>query len=636
MDNSNDRKKAESPRDGQQNTPQKNGSNIFVWVLVVIGIFYVYQWVLSSYQETSGKMTYKEFYDAVSSNPSSGKITFAQKMSDRVVGRFNDGKEFVVNVPESDPDLIKLMREKLPKFDIQPPQTLWSNLFYSLGPMLLFILFLWFFVYRGASMGGGKMLSFGKARIRLPGKDKKEVTFDNVAGVEEAKDELKEVIEFLKDPKKFQRLGGKMPKGVLLMGPPGTGKTLLAKAVAGEAEVPFLSISGSDFVEMFVGVGASRVRDLFEQAKKTVKVTQKGCIVFIDEIDAVGRQRFSGIGGGHDEREQTLNALLAEMDGFDGTAGVIVIAATNRPDVLDSALLRPGRFDRHIVVDRPDVVGRLAILNVHAKKIKLKEGVDINKIAKQTMGFSGADLANLINEAALLGARRDKEGVGMEELQEAMERVMAGPERRSRKISVEEKKIIAYHESGHALLSYLIEGADPLHKVTIVSRGMALGYTIHLPKRDQYIYKKSHFLGRIAGMLGGRIAEELAFNEISTGSQDDIKRATEIARDMVTQYGMSEKLGNLTIGRRHGQVFLGRDIAEERNYSEHTAELVDEEVKNIIENCYRTAKAKLIESRDKLELLASKLTEKETLDESEVRELLGFPTDARQEENSST
>ena len=603
---------------------KKNAPDRFVWVLIVIGVFLVFQWVFSSFEETSQQLTYKTFYDMAEINDQTGTIVSAVKINGRIAGTLNDGKTFSVNIPEGDLEIIKVLREKVPEFDVKPPQTLLSNLFYSLGPMLLFILFLWFFIYRGASAGGGKMLSFGKSRAKLATKDKMKVTFDHVAGIEEAKEELKEVIEFLKDPLKFQRLGGKMPKGVLLMGPPGTGKTLLAKACAGEADVPFFSISGSDFVEMFVGVGASRVRDLFEQAKKSVKMSKKGCIIFMDEIDAVGRQRFSGIGGGHDEREQTLNALLSEMDGFDTATGVILIAATNRPDVLDPALLRPGRFDRQVVVDQPDIVGRDAILKVHAKDIKMEEGLDLHKIAQQTPGFSGADLANLINEAALLGARKNRDAVGMEELQEAMERIMAGPQRKSRKISDEEKKIIAYHESGHALMSYLIDGADPLHKVTIVSRGMALGYTMQLPREDRYLYRKSQFIGKIAGMLGGRASEEIAFGEISTGAHDDIKKATELARDMVTQYGMSERIGNLTVGKRHAQIFLGRDIGEERNYSDETAKIIDEEVKRIVEECYKTAKDKLMDTKDKLDLLAGRLIEKETLDENEVRELLGF------------
>ncbi|MDP8258098.1 MAG: ATP-dependent zinc metalloprotease FtsH [Candidatus Aadella gelida] len=616
---------------GRKKTPQKNGGkknknmpDRFAWILVVAGVFLIFQWVFSSFEETTHEMTYKEFYQTLEVNEKTGAISSAVKVEDRIIGKMSDGKPYMVNIPAENEALIDLMIRNVPEFDIKPPQTFLSNLFYSLGPMIIFILFLWFFIYRGASAGGGKMMAFGKSRAKLAGKDKMKFTFDDVAGIEEAKEELKEVIEFLQDPKKFQKLGGKMPKGVLLMGPPGTGKTLLAKAVAGEAGVPFFSISGSDFVEMFVGVGASRVRDLFEQAKKSVKMSQKGCIIFMDEIDAVGRQRFSGIGGGHDEREQTLNALLSEMDGFDTATGVILIAATNRPDVLDSALLRPGRFDRQIVVDRPDLEGRVAILKVHARNVKMDEDIDYEKIAKQTIYFSGADLANLINEGALLGARRNKKAVGMEELQEAMERVIAGPERKSRKINDEEKKITAYHESGHALMSYLIEGADPLHKVTIVSRGMALGYTIHLPTSDTHIVRKKQLLGKITVMLAGRASEEVAFNEISSGAHDDIKKATEIARDMVTQYGMSEKLGQITFGKRHNQVFLGRDISEERNYSEDTAKLIDQEIKGIVDRCYEKAMTRLTENKDKLNILALKLIEKETLEEAEVREMLGL------------
>ncbi|MBL7072678.1 MAG: ATP-dependent zinc metalloprotease FtsH [Candidatus Omnitrophica bacterium] len=617
------RKKINNSKKSSKKNKKKFPDNLS-WIFIIVGLFFLFQWVFSSYDQNSRDVTYKLFYEMVESNSTTGDIISAVKTNNRISGQLSDGKTFIVDIPENDPELIKLLRENVPEFDISPPQTFLANLFYSLGPMLIFILFLWFFIYRGSAAGGGKIMSFGKSRAKLATKDKMKVTFDDVAGIEEAKEELKEVIEFLKDPRKFQKLGGKMPKGVLLMGPPGTGKTLLAKAVAGEAGVPFFSISGSDFVEMFVGVGASRVRDLFEQAKKSVKLSKKGCIIFIDEIDAVGRQRFSGIGGGHDEREQTLNALLSEMDGFDTGGGVILIAATNRPDVLDSALLRPGRFDRQIVVDQPDIVGRDAILRVHAKNIKVRKDLDLYKIAQQTAGFSGADLANIINEAALLGARRQKEAVGSEEIQEAMERVIAGPQRKSRKINEEERKIIAYHESGHALMSYLIDGADPLHKVTIVSRGMALGYTMQLPREDKYLYRKKQFLGRIAGMLGGRASEEITFGEISTGAHDDIKKATALARDMVTQYGMSEKLGHLTVGRRHAQVFLGRDITEERNYSEETAKVIDEEVKKIVHECYDTAKDNLLKNKDKLDLLAVELMKKETMDENDVRKLLGF------------
>jgi cell division protease FtsH len=601
--------------------PEKN---LITWIFIIVAVLSIFQWVMSSFEQTSKSMTYKEFYETVKGNDRSGLIVSAVKVQDRVAGKFNNGMAFSVIIPEEDKTLLAMMRENIPEFDIKPPQTFLANLFYSLGPMVLFIFFLWFFIYRGASAGGGRMLSFGKSRAKLAAKDRIKVTFDQVAGIEEAKEELKEVIEFLKDPKKFQRLGGKMPKGVLLMGPPGTGKTLLAKAVAGEAGVPFFSLSGSDFVEMFVGVGASRVRDLFEQAQKSVKLSQKGCIIFIDEIDAVGRQRFSGIGGGHDEREQTLNALLSEMDGFDTGAGVILIAATNRPDVLDPALLRPGRFDRQVVVGLPDIHGREEVLKVHAREVKMEKTINLEKIAKQTTGFSGADLANLINEAALLGARRNKQAVGREELQEAMERVIAGPERKSKKKSDEDKRIAAYHEAGHALLSYLVEGADPLHKVTIISRGMAGGYTIQLPKKDHDFFMKTKFRGIIIGFLGGRASEELTFGDVSNGARDDIKRATMLARDMVTQYGMSERLGHLTFGRRHEQIFLGRDISEERDYSEETAKVIDEEVKLIVDGCYSEAMAKLVSNKDKLGLLAEKLIEKETLYENEVAELLGF------------
>ena len=621
-------KRASKKPSGKKSPPKgpmpQNSKNLFVWVIIVIGVFYIFQWVFSSIEDTSHEMTYKGFYQAVETNNDTGVILTAVKVEDRVTGKLNDGKQYIVNIPAGDEDLVRLLRMNVPEFDVKPPQTFLSNLFYTLGPMLLFIFFLWFFIYRGASSGGGKMMAFGKSRAKLATKDKMKITFEDVAGVEEAKEELKEVIDFLKDPRKFQKLGGKMPKGVLLMGPPGTGKTLLAKAVAGEAGVPFFSISGSDFVEMFVGVGASRVRDLFEQAKKSVKLSQKGCIIFMDEIDAVGRQRFSGIGGGHDEREQTLNALLAEMDGFDTTLGVILIAATNRPDVLDPALLRPGRFDRQVVVPRPDIVGRKAILEVHAKIVKMSKNIDLEKIAKQTTGFSGADLANLINEGALLGARREKKEVGMDELQEAMERVIAGPERKSKKKNDDDKRITAYHESGHALMTYFVEAVDPMHKVTIISRGFAGGYTMFLPERDSDYKTKSKILGEIICSLAGIASEKISFNDVSTGAQNDLRIATEEARAMVTQYGMSERLGPRTFGKRHNQVFLGRDISEERDYSEETARVIDEEVKKIIDECYEKANSLLIDNRDKLDLLAAALIEKETLYENEVSELLGL------------
>ncbi len=612
----------------KQKKPEKqkktNGKNLIIWILIVLGLTYMIQWGSQVFEEPPKTLTYNTFFALLKENRETGYIVSAVMMEDRIIGKFNDGSKYVLNVPAEDPDLLRTLRENVKDFDVKPAGTFLSNIFWALiGPIVLVTLF-WFLMYRGAAAGGGRLLSFGKSRARLATDEHLKITFNDVAGVDEAKEELKEVIEFLKDPKRFQRLGGKMPKGILVIGPPGCGKTLLAKAVAGEAGVPFFSISGSDFVEMFVGVGASRVRDLFEQAKRSVKVAKKGCIIFLDEIDAVGRQRFAGIGGGHDEREQTLNALLVEMDGFDTQEGVILIAATNRPDVLDPALLRPGRFDRQIVVDRPDINGRKAILKVHTRKIKLDKSADLNRVAQQTPGFSGADLANLVNEAAILGARRNKEGVSMAELEESIERVMAGPERRSRVISKEEKNIIAYHEAGHALLSLLVKGADPMHKVTIISRGLALGYTFNPPKKDRYIKSKSCLLAEITVALGGRAAENIIFNQISTGAHNDLLSISGLARAMVTQFGMSDNLGHLTYGKRHETIFLGRDIGEERNYSEETAKLIDEEVRKLVDNCYDQAKDVLIKHKSKLRLLAEALLEKEVMDDVEVKKMLGL------------
>lgn len=612
------------PRNGKKmdNKP-KITKNALFWVGLFLLLLYILRMGSLASPQAPREVSYGEFYRLLENNNQTGAIESVVKVEDRLQGVFSSGASFTLHIPAQDQELLRLLKDNVNDFDVRPPKTLWANLFYSLGPMILFIGFLWFFVYRSAQ-GGGKILSFGKSRARQITSGKTKITFSDVAGVDEAKDELKEIIEFLKDPKRFQKLGGKIPKGVLLMGPPGTGKTLLAKAVSGEAGVPFFNISGSDFVEMFVGVGASRVRDLFEQAKRAAKMGGKGCIIFIDEIDAVGRQRFAGIGGGHDEREQTLNALLVEMDGFDTQEGVILIAATNRPDVLDPALLRPGRFDRIIVISRPDIIGREAILKVHVRNIKLGKDVDLKSIARQTSGFSGADLANLSNEAALLAARRDKNNVGMEDMQESIERVIAGPEKKTRVINAEEKKIVAYHESGHALLALLIPGADPLHKVSIIPRGIALGYTMRLPLEDRHIVTKKELLGKIVGILGGRASEEIVFNELSTGAQDDLEKATEIARDMVMRWGMSEKLGNLTFGKREDQIFLGRDIAEERNYSEATAVEIDKEVRKIVEGCYSRARQELSSNNKKLKILAEKLLEKEVMDSEEVKRIV-FP-----------
>jgi cell division protease FtsH len=482
--------------------------------------------------------------------------------------------------------------------------------------VILIAAFMWW-VLRQTQSGNNQAISFGRSRARLIAGDKPAITFADVAGVEEAKQELTEIVEFLKYPEKFVALGARIPKGVLLVGPPGTGKTLLSKAVAGEAGVPFFSISGSEFVEMFVGVGASRVRDLFDQAKKN-----SPCIVFVDEIDAVGRQRGAGLGGGHDEREQTLNQLLVEMDGFDTNTHVIVIAATNRPDVLDPALLRPGRFDRHVTLDRPDIKGRRSILDVHARNKPLDSTVDLDVLARQTPGFSGADLANLINEAAILAARANKKVIGMDELEEAIARVIAGPERKSRRISEREKEIIAYHEVGHALVMKALPHTDPVHKVSIISRGMALGWTLSLPEEDKYLVSRDELRDQIAGIMGGRVAEEIVFGDITSGAENDIQRATQLARRMVTQWGMSDKLGTVTMGHKEELVFLGRDLGEQRNYSEEIAALIDEEIRSIVDHGYQTAKGVLTKQRSKMDAVVERLKIVETIDGKELDQIL--------------
>ncbi len=482
--------------------------------------------------------------------------------------------------------------------------------------VILIAAFMWW-VLRQTQSGNNQAISFGRSRARLIAGDKPAITFADVAGVDEAKQELSEIVEFLKYPDKFVALGARIPKGVLLVGPPGTGKTLLSKAVAGEAGVPFFSISGSEFVEMFVGVGASRVRDLFDQAKKN-----SPCIVFVDEIDAVGRQRGAGLGGGHDEREQTLNQLLVEMDGFDTNTHVIVIAATNRPDVLDPALLRPGRFDRHVTLDRPDIKGRRQILDVHARNKPLDSTVDLDVLARQTPGFSGADLANLINEAAILAARANKKVIGMDELEEAIARVIAGPERKSRRISDREKEVIAYHETGHALVMKALPHTDPVHKVSIISRGMALGWTLSLPEEDKYLISRDELMDQIAGVMGGRVAEEIVFNDITSGAENDIQRATQMARRMVTQWGMSDKLGTVTMGHKEELVFLGRDLGEQRNYSEEVAAIIDEEVRRIIDHGYQTAKTILTRQRHKMDAVVERLKVVETIDGKELDEII--------------
>jgi cell division protease FtsH len=516
------------------------------------------------------------------------------------------------------PDMVKMLREKDVQIEVKPPdESPWYITFLvTWGPFILF-LGLWFFLMRQMQIGGNKALSFGKSRARMLTEERKKVTFSDVAGVDEAKEEVLEIIEFLKDPRKFQKLGGRIPKGVLVVGPPGTGKTLLAKAIAGEAGVPFFSISGSDFVEMFVGVGASRVRDLFEQGKKHAP-----CIIFIDEIDAVGRLRGAGLGGGHDEREQTLNQLLVEMDGFDTTEGVILVAATNRPDVLDPALLRPGRFDRQVVVNRPDLKGRSEILKVHTKKVPIAGNVELEKIARGTPGFSGADLENLVNEAALWAARQNKKEVENIDFEMAKDKVMMGAERKSMILTDEEKRITAYHEAGHALMAKMLPGTDPVHKVTIIPRGRALGLTMQLPTDDRHNYSKEFLYNTLAILMGGRVAEELVFKHVTTGAGNDLERATDLARKMVCEWGMSEKLGPLTFGQKEDAVFLGRDFTAKRDVSDQVALEIDLEIKRFVTENYERAKRVLTEQMASLKALAEALLEKEVLDAPEIDQIL--------------
>ncbi|EIJ80068.1 ATP-dependent Zn protease FtsH [Bacillus methanolicus PB1] len=532
---------------------------------------------------------------------------------------YDEDKYFLTYVWNSDNLLDRIDKAAAEaKVEVMPAKETsgWVTFFTSIIPfIIIFILF--FFLLNQAQGGGSRVMNFGKSKAKLYNEDKKKVRFKDVAGADEEKQELVEVVEFLKDPRKFSELGARIPKGVLLVGPPGTGKTLLARAVAGEAGVPFFSISGSDFVEMFVGVGASRVRDLFETAKKNAP-----CIIFIDEIDAVGRQRGAGLGGGHDEREQTLNQLLVEMDGFGANEGIIIIAATNRPDILDPALLRPGRFDRQITVDRPDVKGREAVLKVHARNKPLDESVNLKNIAMRTPGFSGADLENLLNEAALVAARQNKKKIDMSDIDEATDRVIAGPAKKSRVISEKERKIVAFHEAGHTVIGLILDEAEMVHKVTIVPRGQAGGYAVMLPKEDRYFMTKPELLDKITGLLGGRVAEEIVFGEVSTGAHNDFQRATGIARRMVTEFGMSDKLGPLQFGQSQGQVFLGRDIHSEQNYSDAIAYEIDLEIQRIIKECYEKAKNVLTENRDKLDLIANTLLEVETLDAEQIKHLV--------------
>jgi len=606
--------------------PKFNPRGMLLWFAVFGLMLLTYQYFYKGEQQIVAEMKYNPDFvqlvekgeipecEIVAEISGNQYIQGTQKSIDAVTGK---PKKFKVDVMVTD-DMPKWLREHGVKFGFKRDSPYFWQIVSSALPVLLLLGLLWFMFSRQMKGMGQGALSFGKSRAKMLNRDKNKVTFKDVAGVEEAKEEVQEIIDFLKDPKRFQKLGGRIPKGVLLMGPPGTGKTLMAKAIAGEADVPFFSISGSDFVEMFVGVGASRVRDMFEQGKKSAP-----CIIFIDEIDAVGRSRFSGIGGGHDEREQTLNALLVEMDGFDTQEGVIIIAATNRPDVLDPALQRPGRFDRQIVIDLPTLDGREAILKIHARNIKLSPTVELRRIARGTPGFSGADLANLMNEAALLAARGGKEAVTLPDLEEARDKVRWGRERRSRVLDEKEKKITAYHETGHALVTLLVEESEPLHKITIIPRGTAyLGATMQLPEKDRYMEGKRKLKGILATMMGGRVAEELVFGDITSGARSDLKQATRLARLMVCDWGMNENLGPQTFGNHEELMFLGREISRSQDFSEDTARKIDGEISNLLRDSYGRAKGIIEKNRDKLELITKALLERETLDARDVEELM--------------
>ncbi|MCD8361164.1 MAG: ATP-dependent zinc metalloprotease FtsH [Acidaminococcaceae bacterium] len=596
----------------------------FYLLIIIVAIWMINYYSASTVSKTD--ITYSAFMKHVQQDEVK-QVTIVDNV---ISGKLKDGKDFSTVAP-SDDSLIPTLRARDIEIKAElPPQPLWwTTILSSLLPMLL-IVGIWFMLMQQSQGGGGRVMNFGKSRARRYDEDNIKITFKDVAGADEAKQELEEVVEFLKYPKKYNDLGAKIPKGVLLYGPPGTGKTLLAKAVAGEAGVPFFSISGSDFVEMFVGIGASRVRDLFEQAKKSAP-----CIVFIDEIDAVGRQRGAGLGGGHDEREQTLNQLLVEMDGFGANEGIIMIAATNRPDILDPALLRPGRFDRQIVVDRPDIKGRQEILKVHVKGKPISPEVELRVIARRTPGFTGADLSNLVNEAALMAARKNKNKIDMPEMEEAAERVIMGPERRSRVISDKEKRLTAYHEGGHTLVGILLDNTDPVHKVTIIPRGRAGGYTLSLPKEDRYYATRSEMLDELKVLLGGRVAEALVLKEISSGASNDLQRATSLARQMICEYGMSPKLGPMTFGHRQDQVFLGRDIARDKDYSEEVAAKIDKEIRKFIDEAYQKTESLLNENMDKLHLIADALIERETLEGEEIDQLMKYGKILSKEENTS-
>ncbi|MGO8990475.1 MAG: ATP-dependent zinc metalloprotease FtsH [bacterium] len=586
--------------------------NLIFWAIIVILMVLLFQ-LFSKPRQTAVEKNYSDFISTVENN----RVQEAEIRGKNIIWRDKEGKRFKTYAPE-DPEMIKLLRDKGVVINVKKEEesfSLWNILITSL-PVIILVGVLLFFI-RQMQIGGGKALSFGKSKAKVLTKELHQITFENVAGIEEAKGELEEIIDFLRDPKKFTKLGGRIPKGVLLIGAPGTGKTLLARAIAGEADVPFFSISGSDFVEMFVGVGASRVRDLFLQGKRNAP-----CIIFIDEIDAVGRHRGAGLGGGHDEREQTLNQLLVEMDGFESNEGVILIAATNRPDVLDPALLRPGRFDRQVVVPLPDVKGREQILKVHSGKTPLGADVNLAVLSRGTPGFTGADLENLVNEAALLAARLEKEHIEMADFEQAKDKVLMGVERKSMIIPLEERRITAFHEAGHTLVARMIPGTDPIHKVTIIPRGRALGITQQLPIDEKHTYPRDYLLNNIAVMMGGRVAEELVLNSQTTGAGNDIERSTEIARKMVCEWGMSEKLGPLTFGKKEEEIFLGREFARHRDYSEETARLIDGEVRTIVAQGYEKAKEVVQANITTLHTLANTLLEKEVLDGNQIEAII--------------
>ncbi len=591
--------------------------NVAIYLLIILLAIMLIRWSNPPVTKDKG-LDYNGFVQAVVQD----KVATVDVTPDKNLNTYSvtlkDGTKFDVAGPIDDPELLTDLKAHVADFNfVTPAEAPWWTGLLTTVLLPLVIVAIFFFMMQQTQGGGNRVMQFGKSRARLVSDEKKKITFDDVAGADEVKEELQEVVEFLKFPKRFNELGAKIPKGVLLFGPPGTGKTLLARAVAGEAGVPFFSISGSDFVEMFVGVGASRVRDLFEQAKKN-----SPCIVFIDEIDAVGRQRGAGLGGGHDEREQTLNQLLVEMDGFNGNEGIIIIAATNRPDILDPALLRPGRFDRQVTVDVPDIRGREEILKVHIRNKPLSNDVDLQVLARRTPGFTGADLANLVNEAALLSARRSEKEIRMQAMEDSIERVIAGPEKKSRVISDFEKKLVSFHEAGHALLGELLTHTDPLHKVSIIPRGRAGGYTLLLPKEDRNYMTKSQLLDQVTMLLGGRVAEALVLHEISTGASNDLERATGLVRKMITELGMSEELGPLTFGHKEEQVFLGRDIARDRNYSEAVAYAIDKEARRVIDECYQKAQNMIRQNMDKLTAIAEALMKKETLEAKEFAELM--------------